>query len=174
MATYRAETSRAHLVLLDSHDTARMTSILRRDASSLELAALLLMSLPGAPCLYYGTEVGLEGGFDPDNRRSFPWSEEKWDRDILETWRDVIALRHAHPALRSAALELWTAGEALVLRRAADSETLLVTVNATHTPVDVSIDVAGTPALLWGPKESTLENGELHLSARSGAVWSIA
>ena len=41
----------------------------------LKLALALLFFLPGAPCIYYGDEIGMLGGKDPDNRRAFPWDK---------------------------------------------------------------------------------------------------
>ena len=57
------------------------------------------MTLPGAPCLYYGDEAGLQGGKDPDNRRTFPWGKEN---KTLQRWcRNFIQLRKQYPALRT-------------------------------------------------------------------------
>ena len=60
------------LNLLDSHDTARFITQAGGDRSALALALLFLMTIPGAPCIYYGTEIGMAGGPDPDCRRAFP------------------------------------------------------------------------------------------------------
>jgi len=67
----------AQLNILDSHDTARLLSILGGDVRRLRLATLFQMTYPGAPCVYYGNEIGMEGGIDPDCRRSFPWDERR-------------------------------------------------------------------------------------------------
>ncbi|MCV5941072.1 alpha-amylase family glycosyl hydrolase, partial [Escherichia coli] len=58
---------------LDSHDTARFLTLVNGDEKKMKIALALLMTYVGAPCIYYGSEVGLEGSFDPDNRRCFPW-----------------------------------------------------------------------------------------------------
>ena len=50
-------------------------------STGVRLATLLQMTLPGAPCLYYGDEIGLAGGNDPDCRRAFPWDETRWDHE---------------------------------------------------------------------------------------------
>ena len=51
------------------------------------------MVFPGAPCIYYGTEVCMEGGYDPDSRRCFPWNEKEWDHELLAKVKELIALR---------------------------------------------------------------------------------
>ncbi|MDB1124453.1 maltodextrin glucosidase [Vibrio algarum] len=58
---------------LDSHDTVRFLTMLKGDEKKMRMAAVMLFTFVGTPCLYYGTEVGLVGEQDPDNRRCFPW-----------------------------------------------------------------------------------------------------
>ena len=66
--------------LLGSHDLARFLHFARGDKSALRLATLFQMTFPGAPSIYYGDEIGLAGGHDPDNRRAFRWDRpETWD-----------------------------------------------------------------------------------------------
>jgi cyclomaltodextrinase len=100
LALYPWEVTLAQLNLLDSHDTARFLTLAGGDVSALKLAVLFQMTYPGAPCIYYGDEVGLEGGRDPDCRRAMPWDETQWNTDLLAYYRRLIALRKAHPALR--------------------------------------------------------------------------
>lgn len=68
----------------------------------LRLAMLLQMSLPGAPTLYYGDEVGVGGGEDPDNRATYPWEDlgGKPDTALLADVKDLIRLRRDNPVLR--------------------------------------------------------------------------
>jgi len=89
------------LNLLDSHDTARIWTSFKGDIAKLRIAYTIQMTLPGAPMLYYGDEVGLMGETDPDCRRCMPWNESDWNRPIRQFIKDLIALRHSHLALRS-------------------------------------------------------------------------
>ncbi|MEL6216822.1 MAG: glycoside hydrolase family 13 protein, partial [Pseudomonadota bacterium] len=100
LGLYALDVRHAQLNLLASHDTARLLTLVGGDRASVELATLLLLTFPGAPCIYYGDEVGLAGGNDPDCRRGFP-SEERWDRELLACHRQLIALRHQYPALQT-------------------------------------------------------------------------
>ena len=97
---YAPEIVRSQLNLLDSHDTARFLTIARDDKRLLKLATLLQMTYPGAPSIYYGDEVGLRGGRDPDCRRAMPWDPAQWDTELLDFFKKAIAIRRAHPALR--------------------------------------------------------------------------
>jgi cyclomaltodextrinase len=97
---YRPQTVRAQLNLLGSHDTPRYLSVARGDVASLRLALLAVMTLPGAPCIYYGDEVGMTGGLDPDNRGAFPWDESRWNRELLDLVRALSSFRASHEYLR--------------------------------------------------------------------------
>ena len=88
------------LNLLDSHDTARILTSLKGEEALLRIAMTIQMTLPGAPMIYYGDEVGLLGENDPDCRRCMPWDESKWNRSIYTMTRGLVTLRKSHPAFR--------------------------------------------------------------------------
>ena len=101
LAAYAPQVSAAQFTLLDSHDTIRLRSRVRsEDEFWQQLAALF--TLPGSPCVYYGTELALEGGRDPDCRRCMPWDELDTDasRARLDAMRSLIALRRTEPDLQ--------------------------------------------------------------------------
>jgi glycosidase len=110
----------------------------------LALGFALLMTLPGVPLVYYGDEIGLAGGGDPDNRRLMPWSGTSADQDWLRTRLGKLAhVRAAHPALRRGT----RAGEGasndvLVYRMSDGGETLHVALNRS----DAAAAVPGLPA----------------------------
>jgi len=163
LALYPREIQQAQLNLLDSHDTARLRSIAGGDSASVLLATLLLMTFPGAPCIFYGDEVGLPGAIDPDSRRVFP-PESEWDRECLAAHEQLIALRNAHPALRTGDYRVVLAeGMTYAFARTSDSEQLLVTVNAgTETAI------ATIPAEVLGFVPDRVLYGNVTLSANAG------
>lgn len=169
LAMYRPETHQANLNLIESHDTVRFITTASGDRDSLILATLLTMTFPGAPCVYYGSEVGLTGSKDPDCRRGFPWDESTWDITLLETHRSLIALRHAHPALRSPGYrEVSALGDLYVFERFDEQERLLIAVNTGDTTATARIR-EGERELLWGRADATGDS--ITLLPRSGAVW---
>ena len=103
LTKYARQTERVLINQMDSHDTVRL---INRTGGNVNLTLLqfsLILTLPGAACMYYGTEILLEGGEDPDCRRCMPWkeiAEGKFDSN-LAFMRSLINLRRAHPALRS-------------------------------------------------------------------------
>ena len=132
MALYDPAVTHVQLNLLDSHDSPRFRTLAGRDAGAWRIAMLLLATLPGAPCIYYGDEVGVEGDQDPDCRRSFPWDEARWDRDGLAWTKAVLAMRHSSAALRRGSFRVaGGAGLAMGYVRAdAGGDVAVVAVNA--------------------------------------------
>ena len=181
---YPPETTAAQLNLLGSHDTPRVLSLLGNDREALELAVLLQATLPGAPCIYYGDEVGLAGGIDPDNRRAFPWDEAHWDRALLDAVREAFALRRAEPALRADGVDVVaTSGDALAYVRVAPDRAgaLSVALNAADQPATLALAHGGsanaTMLLAMGRARTeapSLSEADGHpsltLPPRSGAV----
>ena len=170
-ARYPIESHLANLNLLESHDTARLLTTASGDTASVILSTLLTMTFPGAPCLYYGSEVGVAGSLDPDCRRSFPWNQAEWDMELLTAHRELAALRHAHPALRSPGYRtVSAAGHLYVFERFDEDERLLVAVNAGD--VSANANVTGDLELLWGT--GTVDAAGIGVPARTGAVWRIS
>jgi 4-alpha-glucanotransferase len=130
---YPPEAFYSELNMLGSHDRVRLLTILGntpkpdtlgeeqkekfhldRDHRNLAvrrlwMAALLQMTLPGVPCIYYGDEAGCEGYADPYNREPFPWGHE--DRDCLAIYRNAIALRKTMPVLVQGEFKAFSDGE---------------------------------------------------------------
>lgn len=89
---YQQQNNNVLFNLLDSHDTDRlMTRVNDPDIFIQELAALFTM--PGSVCIYYGTEIGLEGDHDPDCRRCMPWHTVE---DAIKNESKVSSARGSH------------------------------------------------------------------------------
>ena len=74
------------LNLIGSHDAPRALTILGGDRTALRLAMLVQATLPGAPCIYYGDEIGLDGDHDPDNRRAYPADPTRATATFGRSW----------------------------------------------------------------------------------------
>jgi neopullulanase len=110
------------------------------------LAYLLLASLPGAPCLYYGDEVGLVGANDPANRGGFPWDEACWDIGLRESVRALLGLRAAEPGLRDGGVRVLGAdGSAVALERGDGATRLVVAVNPGDSAVRLELRFPDAP-----------------------------
>ncbi|MDJ0648125.1 MAG: glycoside hydrolase family 13 protein [Xenococcaceae cyanobacterium MO_188.B19] len=168
------------LNLLNSHDTPRVLTAVGEDKATLHLCTLLLFTFPGAPCIYYGDEVGLLGGKDPDCRRGFPL-EIHWDNDTLNYHKELIALRHKYPALRTGKYQLlYAEDQTYVFARTLDSEILIIAINTDIHPVTVEFSLGHLPIqsshVVYGKAEvishTDLEGNKLKLKlpARNGAI----
>ena len=88
--------------LLDSHDTERLMNRFH-DLDKFYQQLAILFTLPGSPCIYYGTEIAMEGAHDPDCRRCMPWSEieSEENQKKIATMRKLIMLRRNEKVCRS-------------------------------------------------------------------------
>lgn len=181
MTLYDPAVTAVQLNLVDSHDTPRFLTLADGDRAALRLAILLQATLPGAPCVYYGDEVGLEGGRDPDCRRAFPTDERARDHELHAWYRAVLHARRAHPALRRGGLRvLAAAGGAVAYARSFDGVTIVVAVNADVAPVhlDLDLDAMGGARFADVPLPGAPTGGvlaeagcvRLPLAARSGRI----
>ncbi len=82
--------------LISSHDTERIKHRVSGDIRRVKLAFVLLFLSQGTPCVYYGDEIGLDGGGDPDNRRTMIWDQSKWDHEMLTFIKKMIKLRSSY------------------------------------------------------------------------------
>lgn len=86
--------------VLGSHDTARMVTMAGKDMNLVKLMAMFQMTYVGAPVIYYGDEIGLEGEMDPGCRGAMPWNPAQWNHDLRNYYKRLIEIRKAYPALR--------------------------------------------------------------------------
>ena len=137
LAVYPPQVNAAQFTLLDSHDTIRLRSrVGSEDEFWQQLAALL--TLPGSPCLYYGTELALEGGHDPDCRRCMPWDEldTPAGQARVQTLRALAALRRQEPALQGSEVRFFPGPGRLVHYRRGGALDVFLNAGAAPCPLD--------------------------------------
>ena len=154
-ALYDWSVTQAQLNLLDSHDTPRARWLLSEDHQAHRLCVLFQMTMPGAPCIYYGDEAGLSAADDPYCREAFPWHEEDtWDTELLTFYREATTLRHRHEVLRTGTFESVHARDNVyAFRRTLDNQEALVVFNVARKEVSCQIaalrDSANSYAQVW-------------------------
>ena len=153
-------------------------------STGVRLATLIQMTLPGAPCIYYGDEIGLAGGNDPDCRRAFPWDERSWDHDLRTFVRDLVHVRASEPALRAGQVNVVAAaGGAVAYERRLDDTRMVVVVNAGDDATrlelrldaadgrrPVPLDLAGGFGEVGGAPVVSGGIAPIEVGARSGAI----
>jgi alpha-glucosidase len=118
--------ARQQFNLVDSHDTPRIRTIVRDDLGLVRLAAGMLFTYPGVPCIYYGDEIGL-GARPADARACMPWERTAWDEDLLGCFRTLVRLRRTSPALIDGGFQVLAVEEdSLAYQRDTDAEQIVV------------------------------------------------
>ena len=144
---YPCENVFAQFNLVGSHDTERIITTLKGDIAKTKLAMLLLLTYPGAPSIYYGDEIGIPGGSDPDCRRTFPWDESKWNNALRQWVRKLIWIRKEKVALRHGEMRFMDCGNlhGLAYIRTDQLDPVLVVMNASDEPItlEINLEVAG-------------------------------
>lgn len=180
---YPHEATLAQLNLLGSHDTARFVTEAGGDIRKLYATILFQMTFPGAPCIYYGDEVGMQGGEDPHCRGCFPWDERQWDRDLHAWVRRCTIIRNTYPALRTGEFHtLLVRNEPPVYAfvRWNNEQYLIVILNPGREPVSITLPLGDLPVTaadamrdLLSEQVYTQQNGQLEqvaIDAYSGSV----
>ena len=112
---------------LDSHDVARILYVTEGDKELAKLGFALMVGFPGAPCIYYGSEIGLAGGDDPFNRECMPGDETAWDTDLLEYHKQLLTIRHNSSALKHGGFQILHAeGDCVAFLRESNEEQVIV------------------------------------------------
>jgi alpha-glucosidase len=162
--------------ILDSHDVIRFRSLAGSRERQL-VGVGLQMTTPGVPMVFAGAEIGLEGAWGEDARRTMPWSRpESWDSEALEAYRGLIALRRESRALARGGIRyLHVSDDAIAYVREALGDTVLcLAVRAGEE--EIRLPVAGQELeTLWG-EDATRDGDDAVLPAGGPAfhAWRIA
>ncbi|RJQ43267.1 MAG: glycoside hydrolase family 13 protein [Anaerolineaceae bacterium] len=169
--------------LLNSHDTPRFITSARGDESAFRMALLFLFTYPGAPCIFYGDEIGMSGRNDPECRKSMVWDKSRWDLQRLDYVKSCINLRKQYAALRHGNyIPLYNNNGLLAIARQLDEEYLVVVFNINHDQGTMEIEIPETvpiqenPQILFGAVDIVKAENKLKVGveARTGAVIKIS
>jgi glycosidase len=103
----------SNFIMISSHDSVRALTTYEEDINKMKMALSLQFTLPGVPMTYYGDEIGMVGGEDPENRAPMIWEKEKWNLEILEHRKSLVNLRKERAE--------FTHGKTLELSQGSDS-----------------------------------------------------
>ncbi len=143
LAVYPEHAARAMMNLLGSHDTQRIMELAAGDMELIRMAVFFQMTFVGTPHIYYGDEIGMRGGKDPDNRRPFDWRWETRVRSVQvrEFYRRMIALRRQYQVLVNGEFSFIPTQTDLVVYSRTDRNTkLLCLINPTDSMQNHDLD----------------------------------
>ena len=155
--------------ILDSHDSPRFRTMAGSRERQL-VGVGLQMTTPGVPMVFAGDELGLEGEWGEDARRTMPWDRpDSWDKQLLEEYRRLIALRRSSEALARGSIRYAYVDEDAIayLRETRDERLLCLATRADHAPLRVPFTSLET---LYG---DDAEDGVLPVGGPSFHVWRI-
>jgi alpha-glucosidase len=161
--------------LLDSHDTARIRSVVGRDRH--HVAATMLMTLPGTPMIFQGDEIGAEGLWGEDARTTFPWDNpDKWDMETFNLYKALIALRKSSEALIDGGLRWVHISEDLIVYlRETKTDRLLVAVSrysVENEAIDLKhANISSCEQVLGGANLSA--EGALSIAGAGLGIWRV-
>jgi len=179
-----------------NHDVPRFASAEGSTTAKLKLAFGLTLTLRGIPEIYYGDEIGMPGGGDPDNRRDFPggWNGDANDaftqagrtreqQEIFSYVQGLLRVRNEHAALRSGRLSHLASNEsAYVFLRESEDERIVVAFNNADKAKEIRVAISGTPmqnaaaiSLIFGGAKAALAGSDLGISmpAQSLSIFSV-
>lgn len=164
------------MVLLDSHDTARFRTVVSNSRKKHLAAVTVLMTYPGVPSIFAGDELGLEGEWGEDARRTINWEKpESWDHELLAEFKKLIAIRRKHHALINGGIR-WIAAEKdyIAYLRESKSESLLVISARSAAKISIDLGAYGYSIAqnLYGPSG---KGSSLTLNSRDAisGIWKL-
>lgn len=146
LSRYPQQASEVAFNLLDSHDTPRLLTLCEGNKDLMKLAAILLFTYSGTPCIYYGDEIGIDGDQDPDCRKCMEWDPAKQDRDLFSFYQKLIAIRKELPALRTGSIHFLDAeanGSKLAFERRLGEQSVLVLLNNDSVGQTIQVETGG-------------------------------
>ena len=123
------------MCIRDSHDTERIHSQLNDNEALHQLAAILLITFPGVPGIYYGDEIGMTDLPQVGSRACMVWDERKWNRSLLAIYRSLIELRRNSPVLQRGGFQILAAErDTLAYQRDSETGRIIVVAHRSATP----------------------------------------
>ncbi|WP_446898091.1 alpha-amylase family glycosyl hydrolase [Clostridium sp. LBM24168] len=140
---YPKEIFYSSLNVIGTHDTERILTVLSKNGKNgialLNIAVAIQMTLPGVPVIYYGDEVGVLGGSDPENRKTYPW--KKQNKHILSFYKNIVELRNKLDSLKKGDIKFYNVNENILCyeRTFEEEKTLILANRSQNESFDVKI-----------------------------------
>ncbi len=169
MMRYTRQVNEVMFNMVDSHDTSRFLNKCGGDIRKLRLAVAFTLTYVGTPCIYYGTEIGMDGGEDPDCRRTMEWDRSKWNIELFDFFKALIQLRKEYKALRRGSFEwIETNNDVIGYIREMEEERILVLMNNNEAEKNISFIINGESYFdLLENKEIKLDSSEAEINLGS-------
>jgi alpha-glucosidase len=166
----------ASMLLLDSHDTARFRNVVGRERARHIAGATILFTYPGVPSIFAGDEIGVEGEWGEDARRTIDWEHpKKWDNELFTEFKKLIALRKKSHAISNGGLR-WidVSANSIAFLRESEKESVLVFVARSAGRYNINLKPYGYSIreTLYGPTAKASQFTITSKGAISG-IWRL-
>jgi len=166
----------ASMMLLDSHDTARFRTVVLGDKKAHASAMTMMLTYPGVPSIFAGDEIGLEGSWGEDARRTINWDDRSgWDFEFMDEVKKLVTLRRTQDALISGGLRWVKAEDDYVLYlRESKKQSILVLVSrgAINTTIDLTQYGYSVSKVLYG-ESATGSKFAIKSKEATHAIWEV-
>jgi alpha-glucosidase len=167
----------ASMVLLGSHDRARFHTVVGRDRHKNIAGATLLMSYPGVPSVFAGDEIGLEGYWGENGRRTINWERpDTWNSELLFDYMELIKLRKTSHALAHGGIR-WIdiSKDSVAFLRESSKDSVLVFASRKGVKKEIDLKPFGysIKKTLFGPSAT---GSKLKINSReaTGGIWQLS
>ena len=113
---YKRPVNQANLNMLDSHDKPRLLTKVQGNIDKLQALFVFMFSQMGTPCLYYGTEIGMQGASDPLNRACMIWDENEQNLELLSFFKELLSIRHQYWSLFTEGISILESKDDIIIQ----------------------------------------------------------
>ncbi|MFV0559750.1 MAG: glycoside hydrolase family 13 protein [Enterococcus sp.] len=158
---------------LGTHDTERIFTILDEDMTQLFLAVELFFMMPGTPCVYYGDEMGVTGGKDPENRKFFPWSTP--NSEIFAHYSQWTKRRKSLKLLQNGSCVFFYSKHLFGILRTDGEESVVYVVNPQNFQVDArEEELVFLSKTNWQEKQIVSALSKKIFTVKSSIFWKLS
>ncbi|WP_026881628.1 alpha-glycosidase [Clostridium akagii] len=146
--------------LIGSHDTKRFLTECDDNADRMKLAIIFQFCYQGVPYIYYGDEVGLNGGEDPQCRKCMIWDEGKQNKELFNLYKTMIRIRKNNKALIYGDYKtIYCENNVLVFKRSYEGKSILIAINNSDEEYNIKPPLASTAVDIFTSEKTQLNNG---------------
>ncbi|MFW2490894.1 glycoside hydrolase family 13 protein [Clostridium chromiireducens] len=128
--------------LIGSHDTQRFLTECSEKVERMKLAIAFQFTYIGVPYIYYGDEIGLWGGEEPESRKCMVWEEEKQNKELFDLYKKLISVRKNNPELIYGSYKtLYCEGNLIIFERSYEKEMTIIAINNEEKQVEFKLPV---------------------------------
>ncbi|WP_026886771.1 glycoside hydrolase family 13 protein [Clostridium beijerinckii] len=159
--------------LIGSHDTQRFLTECHEKVERMKLAIAFQFTYIGVPYIYYGDEVGVNGGEEPQSRKCMIWKEENQNNELLDFYKKFISIRKGNQILVYGSFKiLYCGGNKIIFEREYKNEKVIVAINNDYESCGVNLSINAEVQDIFTSK-SLFVGEKIHLNPMEFKIYRI-